>query len=284
MDPAKKNLVSDGLFLALLNQYKEAFVIADDKYRPLFWNDKAEILFGSTSSNFSTNRQLLDKIKGKTSLGGKPIVETEVVRLSLPSLCEKQKFHRTIETVEINDHVLRFIRFTELSDFYLTESELFIQTRTDDLSQLLNRRGFQSTLEQNIEKRLALAILDIDYFKRINDDNGHAAGDRAIAWFADQLNFEFSDAVCVGRLGGDEFAVVLEVVDATKTKLRFRRFCETISRQRLGFYSPGITISIGVAISNLRHTGSRRLLTAGDQAMYQSKQAGRNQSTSIELP
>lgn len=283
MDTTKKNLVSDDLFSALLNQYGEALIIADDKHRPYFWNDKAEILFGSTSNNFSTNQQVLDKIKCKTPLGGKPIVETEVVRLSLPGLFEKQQFHRTIETVEINDQVWRFIRFTELSNFYLTESELFIQTRTDDLSQLLNRRGFQSTLEQNIEKRLALAILDIDYFKRINDDNGHAAGDQAIAWFADQLNLEFSDAVCVGRLGGDEFAIVLEVVDATKTKLRFQRFCETISRQRLSFYTPGMTISIGVAISTLKYIGSRRLLTAGDQAMYQSKQSGRNQSTSVEL-
>jgi diguanylate cyclase (GGDEF)-like protein len=283
VDTSRKNLVPRDLFLALLNQHEDALVIADDNYRPYFWNEKAELLFSTTSNNFSTNQLLLEKIKGKSTSGEMPMVETEVVWLSSSVPFEKQQFHRTIETLEINSKVWRLIRFTEITNFYLTESELLIQSRTDDLSQLLNRRGFRSTLEQNIEKRLALAILDIDYFKRINDNYGHAAGDRAIAWFAEQLNSEFSDAICIGRLGGDEFGVVEEVVDATKTKLRFQDFCETISRQQLKFYTPGITISIGVAISSLKNIGSRRLLTAGDQAMYQSKQNGRNQSTNVEL-
>ena len=200
-----------------------------------------------------------------------------------PGPFEQQPYHRTIETLEINGNVWRFIRFTELSTFSLTESELYIQSRTDELSQLLNRRGFQSTLEQNVEKRLALAIVDIDYFKRINDNHGHGAGDQAIAWFADQLNLKFSDAVCVGRLGGDEFGVVLEVVDEKETERRFEEFCQTISRQRPVFYPPGLSVSIGVAMSKRKNTGSRRLLTAGDRAMYQSKQAGRNQSTSVQL-
>ena len=283
MDASQKNLVPEGLFQALLNQHEDALIIADDNHRPYFWNDKAELLFSTTSNKFSTNQLVLDEIKGKAPSAEPAMVETDVVGLSSSSSFEKQQFHRTIETLELNGKVWRLIRFTELSNFYWTESELLIQSRTDDLSQLLNRRGFRSTLEQNIEKRLALAILDIDYFKRINDNHGHAAGDRAITWFAKQLNSEFSDAVCIGRLGGDEFGVVQEVVDATKTKLRFQVFCETISRKTLNFYTPGITISIGVAIAKLKNTGSKRLLTAGDQAMYQSKRNGRNQSTNVEL-
>lgn len=282
MNPTKKNLVSDALFQALINQYAEALIITDENERPQYWNDKAESLFGVTADDFCSNEQVLEKVGGRSKLDRLPF-ETDIVRLSSPALFEEQQFHRTIETLVIDNAVWRFIRFTELSTFSLTESELYIQSRTDELSQLLNRRGFQSTLENNIEKRLALAILDVDYFKRINDNHGHATGDRAIEWIAGQLNSEFTDAVCVGRLGGDEFGVVLEVVDENQTKLRFEGFCKTISRQRPKFYPLGISISVGVAISKQKNTGSRRLLTAGDRAMYQSKQAGRNQSTSVEL-
>ena len=283
MDPTKNNSVPLALFQALLKQYAEALIISDVNQLPFYWNEKAERLLGATSTDFEKNQQVIDLIKCKSPSPNLPSVETEVVRLSSPGPFEQQPYHRTIETLEINGKVWRFIRFTELSTFALTESELYIQSRTDELSQLLNRRGFQSTLEQNVEKRLALAILDIDYFKRINDNHGHAAGDQAIAWFADQLNLKFSDAVCVGRLGGDEFGVVLEVVEEKETERRFEQFCQTISRQRPVFYPPGLSVSIGVAISKLKHTGSRRLLTAGDRAMYQSKQAGRNQSTSVQL-
>lgn len=283
MDPTKNNFVPDSLFQALLNKYAEALIISGEDQLPHFWNNKAEHLFGLTSDSFGTNQHVLEQLKYESPSGNLPIIETEVVRFPLPGLIKEQQLHRTIETMEINHVIWRFIQFTELSTFSLTESELYIQSRTDDLSQLLNRRGFQSTLEQNIDKRLALAILDIDYFKRINDNHGHAVGDRAIAWFADQLKSEFQDAVCVGRLGGDEFGVVLEVTDEIKTKLRFEDFCISISRQRPVFCPTGITISIGVAISKLKSTGSRRLLTAGDRAMYQSKQAGRNQATSVQL-
>ena len=283
MDPTKNNSVPLALFQALLKQYAEALIISDVNQLPYYWNEKAERLFGATSNDFAKNQQVIDLIKCESPSPNLPSVETEVVRLSSPGPFEQQPYHRTIETLEINGKVWRFIRFTELSTFSLTESELYIQSRTDELSQLLNRRGFQSTLEQNVEKRLALAILDIDYFKRVNDNHGHAAGDQAIAWFADQLNLEFSDAVCVGRLGGDEFGVVLEVVEEKETERRFEKFCQTISRQRPVFYPPGLSVSIGVAISKRKNTGSRRLLTAGDRAMYQSKQAGRNQSTSVQL-
>ncbi|MCP4777305.1 MAG: sensor domain-containing diguanylate cyclase [Planctomycetaceae bacterium] len=282
MNPTKKNLVPDGLFQALIDQYAEALIISDENQRPRYWNSKAESLFGVDEENFCSNQQVLNKISSGAQQPRVPF-ETDIVRLSLPGLFEEQQFHRTIETLEISGEVWHFIRFTELSTFSLTESELYIQSRTDELSQLLNRRGFQSTLEHNIDKRLALAILDVDYFKRINDNHGHATGDRAIEWIAEQLNSEFTDAVCVGRLGGDEFGVVLEVANENETKLRFEDFCRTISHQRPVFYPPGISISVGVAISKSENTGSRRLLTAGDRAMYQSKQAGRNQSTSVEL-
>ena len=168
--------------------------------------------------------------------------------------------------------------------FSLTESELYIQSRTDDLSQLLNRRGFQSTLERHLDYRLALSIIDIDFFKRINDTLGHPIGDQAIAWFAKQLSQSFPDAICIGRLGGDEFGVVLEVDETSTIESRFKQFCNLIECTHPDFYPAGITVSLGVAIAKSANVSSRLLLTAGDRAMYQSKEKGRNQSTTTEVP
>ena len=280
--PNQEDILSD-LFRSLVDRYADAIIFADEHQKPLFWNDKAEQTFGLNSEELPSNLQFQQFVTESCDTSTPDRITTELVQIPFDSPANNQQYHRTIEAILIAGKIWHLIRLSELTTFSLTESELYIQSRTDELSQLLNRRGFQSTLEQNIDKRLALAILDIDYFKRINDNHGHAVGDLAIAWFARQLNLEFPDSVCVGRLGGDEFGIVLEVVDEIKTKLRFEKFCETISRQRPDFYPTGISVSIGVAISKLKNTGSRRLLTAGDRAMYQSKQAGRNQSTSVEL-
>ncbi len=166
---------------------------------------------------------------------------------------------------------------------HLAELELSRLALTDPLSELLNRRGFQACLESNLNRRLALAIIDVDYFKKINDQLGHEAGDNAIQWIAERLQNAFPRAICIGRLGGDEFAVVLEARSNDDLRTTFEQFRADVQRKPISWYATGLTISIGVAIARQAGGSARELLTNADRAMYRSKQAGRNLVTVVEI-
>ena len=97
----------------------------------------------------------------------------------------------------------------------------------------------------------ALLVLDIDNFKYINDNLGHAFGDNAIIEFAAELKAQFRDSDIIGRIGGDEFTVLLkDFKDSEAIKKKLEAFCASMGHQYLGGNkSHTITASIGVALS-----------------------------------
>ena len=147
------------------------------------------------------------------------------------------------------------------------------------MSNLLNRRGFQIRLESNLGQPLTLGIIDIDFFKAINDANGHPAGDQAIRCIAGFLKETFPNAICLGRLGGDEFGVVVATDDEEKTRRDFESLRELIETSQFSKIISELSVSIGVAVSRRANVPARDLLTLADQSMYESKTAGRNRIT-----
>ena len=156
------------------------------------------------------------------------------------------------------------------------EQRLAHEALTDPLSGLANRRGFQRILESALSEKITLAIIDTDNFKQINDRFGHEAGDLAIEHIAKQLRACFPEAVCFARLGGDEFGVVLKTASLLETEEKFEKFREHIMEQSPSQHDFSITVSIGVAVSNVPGTSARELLKTADQSMYRAKEAGRN--------
>ncbi|MFS8038036.1 GGDEF domain-containing protein [Xanthobacter sp. AM11] len=152
---------------------------------------------------------------------------------------------------------------------------------TDPLSGALNRRGFEERAarllagEPHQSLPAALLVLDIDHFKRINDSGGHAAGDRAIRWFAGLLAHVAPRAAVIGRLGGEEFVILL----ARTNRETGRLVAEAIRQATLDRPDadvPAMTVSIGVTDirpGDLLHTALER----ADAALYAAKHAGRNQ-------
>jgi diguanylate cyclase (GGDEF)-like protein len=123
-----------------------------------------------------------------------------------------------------------------------------------------------------------LAIIDIDHFKAVNDQWGHVVGDQAIQFVAQRMNSYFYEPVCIARLGGDEFAVVLSTSDEEAARGQLDGFRKQLGAQVATNHEIELTVSIGIALSD-GQASARDLLTAADQAMYQSKNAGRNQVT-----
>lgn len=153
----------------------------------------------------------------------------------------------------------------------------------DELTNISNRRGFRLLAQHGLhfctreQLPATLVYMDLDNFKPINDQFGHAEGDRVLKVFADQLKNTFRDSDIFARLGGDEFAVLLS--DSTqewteRSILRLRESLDNINREANRGYD--IPFSYGVAEFNPdKHKTIDDLLSDGDAMMYRAKQSSR---------
>lgn len=167
--------------------------------------------------------------------------------------------------------------------------QLDVLGRTDLLTGLPNRRWFQDTLSRELSKAqrsgdsIAIALVDLDHFKEVNDNYGHAVGDEALKHVAQQLKALARAGDFVARLGGEEFVVLMQAGSVANAQAGAERLRAGIAA--LPFEAPTgprvLTASVGVA---LYHPGlsSNRLLRAADLAMYRAKHAGRNQVAMVD--
>ena len=153
----------------------------------------------------------------------------------------------------------------------------------DELTGLVNRRGFMLMAEHacSLADRkgtsISLVFIDIDRFKRVNDEFGHESGDRALRELAALLVRTFRRSDVVARLGGDEFIVLLADInsDGLRTVLERVRKNIAIFNEKSGF-SWRLAISLGVVTRDPAHPASLdALMASADQAMYREKEASR---------
>lgn len=148
----------------------------------------------------------------------------------------------------------------------------------DPLTGVNNRRLFQLRLEQELSRarrydhRLTLVMLDIDHFKQFNDAHGHRAGDEVLRRLAILIQRELREPDMFFRVGGEEFAILLPETDVTGAAALVERLRNRIMRDG----SLPITLSFGLAEFPTHAEGPEPLIEAADQALYASKQAGRN--------
>ncbi|MBX3619350.1 MAG: GGDEF domain-containing protein [Rhizobacter sp.] len=161
------------------------------------------------------------------------------------------------------------------------ERELQRLATTDGLTGVLNRRRWMEQAQSHFQlarrhgRSLAVAMLDIDFFKRINDTHGHQAGDRALVLFAQALQHLVRLPDLVGRYGGEEFCVLLPLSGASAAQTvdeRMRAATHEVSAA-LGFE---LTFSAGVASLQEGDATLDQVIARADQALYAAKQGGRN--------
>jgi diguanylate cyclase (GGDEF)-like protein len=162
----------------------------------------------------------------------------------------------------------------------------------DALTDASNRRHFLEIAAGRIEQMaangeaLAMLIIDIDHFKRINDSYGHLAGDEALRRFADAVRSELSDRDLFARLGGEEFAVLLVVDDALTAGRVAERIRSRIEALRVTSDGNqfGLTVSVGVAHCTRLDDTVERALGMADRALYEAKSGGRNRVHELRRP
>ncbi|MFO7586484.1 MAG: sensor domain-containing diguanylate cyclase, partial [Gemmatimonadota bacterium] len=172
----------------------------------------------------------------------------------------------------------------------IRSAQLLDETRrlaiTDPLTGLHNRRHFTRKLEENVRRserygeRLALVLLDLDYFKNVNDRFGHQVGDRALQLLAGALRDAVRESDQTARIGGEEFALVLlrcEHELALSIAERVRERIRGLALEELPEVDMELSASVGVAFFPDDGGDPKSLMRAADEALYRAKRMGRDQ-------
>jgi diguanylate cyclase (GGDEF)-like protein/PAS domain S-box-containing protein len=165
----------------------------------------------------------------------------------------------------------------------LQNEELHVLATRDPLTGVCNRREYMDAFEAGFAvaketgKGYACIMADIDFFKKVNDDHGHSMGDDVIKRVAKALGSEVrsSDAVC--RYGGEEFCIVLPGAPIEAAVRVGERICKKIDTP--GFAQIPVTVSFGVSSITFGAASSDELINQADEALYASKERGRNRVT-----
>lgn len=157
-------------------------------------------------------------------------------------------------------------------------------SRTDELTGIRNRRALMDDARMlfNLAKRyhtpLMMVVLDLDFFKRVNDQHGHRAGDDVLVDIAKTLHDNIREVDVLGRFGGEEFVLVLPGIAMEDSQQTLNRLREIISGQQFksdqGSFS--ITCSMGACQLRNDHDDIEELLHEADKALYRAKNSGRN--------
>lgn len=171
--------------------------------------------------------------------------------------------------------------------------ELLNMAQVDPLSGVFNRRAFMETASlrlrraMDLNQPMAIALIDIDFFKKINDTYGHDGGDRVIRAVTDLLQNAVRSTDVVGRLGGDEFVLLLQLHGDAAAQT-CQRILESLSEARIDLgddAAAGVSVGLSIGVAATDGPGGyalQTLLEAADAALYVAKDRGRRQVAHLE--
>lgn len=184
----------------------------------------------------------------------------------------------------VSNEIKAFGYFQDINEKKISQIELLYKAEHDGLTGFYNK----ITVEKQINNYLltdegqsgkhAFFILDIDYFKSINDNFGHVFGDAVLSGVTRKMRDLFRDADILGRIGGDEFVVFMKNIPTHKTALTKAQEICSITRETYKKFGKEfhVSVSIGVAIYDTDGANYGELYHSSDSALYQAKENGRN--------
>ena len=162
-------------------------------------------------------------------------------------------------------------------------SQVEVLAITDPLTELFNRRHFTTTIEKEFSRTArflsptSCLIIDIDYFKKVNDEYGHNAGDQVLKEIAKIIQSCMRNIDTIARWGGEEFIALLPETGKENALQAAQRILEAISDHKFSGIPNKITVSIGVAsVPEPSVDTAEKLIHAADLALYEAKAKGRN--------
>ena len=164
------------------------------------------------------------------------------------------------------------------------ERELAEQARTDPLTGAMNRRAMEEAALRETARcirhghPLCAIIIDIDHFKRLNDERGHAAGDRALEELVRLVKSMLRSQDLFARIGGEEFAILLPETQSSSGILTAERLRQAVEALEVPFETGPIKFTVSAGVAELGSTNGNweRMIQRADAAMYDAKKNGRN--------
>ncbi|PTS84778.1 hypothetical protein DBR00_02980 [Pseudomonas sp. HMWF032] len=163
------------------------------------------------------------------------------------------------------------------------EEQLRQLATTDPLTSALNRRAFQQRAEHELSRNqrqgtpLCLAMLDLDHFKRVNDQYGHAVGDQVLMAFSELCRQQARSTDLFARFGGEEFVILLPDSDLNAAQQRLERLRNALHTQPLATVQGPLHITVSIGLTCARPGDSlQQLLQRADTQLYNAKAQGRN--------
>ena len=180
---------------------------------------------------------------------------------------------------------------TDITQIKHYQQELERLSQYDELTGLFNRRHFISLARHELSRstryggKLSLLMLDVDFFKRVNDEHGHRAGDQVLAAISLEIQQALRETDIPGRLGGEEFAVLLPETGPEKAAQVAERLRKCVAGKSIDIGDGKqltCTLSIGVAAKPSEENDLEKLLHRADTALYAAKEAGRDRVVSAD--
>lgn len=280
-------------FVKVLDSIRDSAVILDSQHRIVYHNLAFMQLVGGELSDsliskeiwsfFATPNPYVDfmKMYGQFDEYSSDTNDVAIRSLNQSLVLAKVKFSHISNT-------LYSLIIEDLSKQKERETKLIKEAKSDKLTGLLNRKGFDERLVESLQGinsdskyKLGILFIDLDEFKPINDTYGHDAGDQMLISVAQRLEAAIDSHETAARIGGDEFVCIFPVCDSRNDLYKKGlRILEAVAQPVI---TDGIQLIVQCSIGGaFMETGSEtpeQLMKSADSAMYESKNAGKNQVT-----
>ncbi len=192
------------------------------------------------------------------------------------------------DLLRIGKTIFKFMSRNNIEQAY--HEELFKLAKVDGLTNVFNRRHFNTSLENEVdrarryERELSLLMIDIDHFKNVNDSLGHRAGDYILKQLAEIFVSSSRRVDYVCRYGGEEFAIILPEVDIMGAYKFAVKLKDAVATHRFAFEQHQLYITISIGVSDVMESdqSAEDLIEAADRRLYLAKERGRNRVISAD--
>ena len=273
MRTVAQNLVFDNNYMHYKDRIRENVSLCT---QALIRSSSQELEQASARLSILVNLQTALTIIFLLIVLGIVVIITTMIRKPLTKMVHLMQEQKAVPPTGVEE--LRFVTRTYnkiLQENAEARERLSHEASHDALTGLFNRGAYDLLMESADTSHMALILLDVDYFKSVNDTYGHAVGDKVLKRVADILRHSFRSVDILCRLGGDEFAVVMTRVDSSMRQLvrnKINRANELLQHPKDDL--PPVSLSVGVAFSD-RANPQGDIFKDADTALYRVIEAGR---------
>lgn len=256
-----------------LNMLRDPDIIIEDDLQPIMHSDVG-LWITHKAGLFFPASELIHKIQNE-------LEEVDKQVKAFPRLMQLNTHKEYNEAIQAIDKKIKLITSLLSS---LVEHSISLESGRDPLTKLLNRRYLDTVLQKETmycmrrRESYVVMLIDIDFFKSINDNYGHDSGDRVLEQMGETLSHNIRASDFIFRYGGEEFLILLAEMKVAFVKPIVEKLMNTVRTHKfnIGRDKPlNLTVSVGIA-AHQQHPDYNRVINNADKALYQAKETGRD--------